>query len=327
MLVFVLFIGALMLLFGLPRVPAEGTNTRIIPQEYSTIQAAIDASLPGDTIMVGEGTYLENIIIYKSVALVGQGPSVTIIDGNGSAQTILITANNVRIEGLNIRGGRRGIYLDGVNGTSILNDRVTDNLEGIFLYAHSNNNVISRNVVSNNIDAGIVLGEETSERSIGFGCRNNTISGNRIVNNHQGIYLFQSSGNRIIENIMSVNHQNDTEDGMYAGEAYDLFFFESSGNKIYHNSFLDDGPYVFDVGAEFAIGGHYWHQSKNVWDNGFPLGGNYWENYTGADLYSGVNQTLQGSDGIADSPYLLYTSNMDNFPLVNPWQMNVTAIY
>jgi parallel beta-helix repeat protein len=291
LLVSVLLIGAVALLFGLLRVQPIVANTRIISQDYSTIQAAIDASSPGDTIMVKPGTYYESIIIYKTVSLVGENPSNTIIEGNGSAQTILVTANGVRIEGFSIRGGIRGIYLDGVNGSTILNNRITNNLVGISLYAYSNNNTIAHNVVSNNTNTGIMLGEGTSERTLNFGCQNNTISGNEIINNHCGISLFQSSGNKIIENRITVNHQNATDDGMYPSEAYDLIFFESSGNQIYHNTFLDSGPYVFDVGADFTIGGQYWHPSNNVWDNGYPSGGNYWSDSMTVDLFGGFNQT------------------------------------
>jgi hypothetical protein len=64
-----------------------------VPQDYATIQAAIDACADGDTVLVSEGTYLENIrykgkaIVVASLYLVdGDTTHIgnTIIDGSGS---------------------------------------------------------------------------------------------------------------------------------------------------------------------------------------------------------------------------------------------------
>jgi hypothetical protein len=53
-----------------------------------------------------------------------------------------------------------------------------------------------------------------------------------------------------------------------------------------------------------------------MWDNGYPDGGNYWSDYTGTDVYSGAGQNIPGSDGIGDTPYVINTSNRDNYPLM-----------
>jgi hypothetical protein len=80
----------------------------------------------------------------------------------------------------------------------------------------------------------------------------------------------------------------------------------SSGNVFYHNSFMAS------VLLTVLVTG------SNTWDNGYPSGGNYWSNYHGADLYSGPNQNLPGSDGIGDTPYVI-GSNTDHYPLMKPW--------
>jgi hypothetical protein len=54
----------------------------------------------------------------------------------------------------------------------------------------------------------------------------------------------------------------------------------------------------------------------NVWDNGYPSGGNYWSDYNGTDLYSGPYQNVTGSDGIGDKPYVIYANNTDDYPLM-----------
>jgi parallel beta-helix repeat protein len=87
-------------------------------------------------------------------------------------------------------------------------------------------------------------------------------------------------------------------------------------NRIYHNNFINNKYHVF--GNEEAI-------STAWWDNGYLSGGNYWDNYDGIDLYSGIYQNETGSDKIGDTPYFYInyddenkTLFIDNYPLIEP---------
>mgnify|MGYP001039313996 CR=1 FL=1 len=51
------------------------------PADFPTIQEAINAANDGDTIFVHGGIYYENIVVNKSVSLIGENRSTTIIDG------------------------------------------------------------------------------------------------------------------------------------------------------------------------------------------------------------------------------------------------------
>jgi hypothetical protein len=57
----------------------------------------------------------------------------------------------------------------------------------------------------------------------------------------------------------------------------------------------------------------------NVWDDGYPSGGNYWSDYKGIDVKSGPNQDQPRSDGIGDTPYVIDANNQDRYPLMNPY--------
>ena len=48
----------------------------------------------------------------------------------------------------------------------------------------------------------------------------------------------------------------------------------------------------------------------NVWDDGYPSGGNYWSDYTGTDA---------DGDGIGDTTYIIDTTNEDRYPLMEAW--------
>ena len=77
---------------------------------------------------------------------------------------------------------------------------------------------------------------------------------------------------------------------------------------IYHNNFEN-----FTVGTTLQT-------LVNVSFNAsYPVGGNYWSNYTGVDHYSGSGQNLPGPDGIGDTPYIINATLKDNYPLMKPW--------
>jgi hypothetical protein len=63
----------------------------------------------------------------------------------------------------------------------------------------------------------------------------------------------------------------------------------------------------------------YSTSSVNVWDDGYPSGGNYWSDYTGLDQKCGPGQNHSGSDGMGDTPYVIDSNNQDGYPLMNPW--------
>jgi hypothetical protein len=71
-------------------------------------------------------------------------------------------------------------------------------------------------------------------------------------------------------------------------------------NTIYHNNFVNNTVQA-EVGEASSV--------VNIWDDGYPSGGNYWNNYNGTD---------NDGDGIGDTPYILNENNQDNYPLVNP---------
>jgi len=80
------------------------------------------------------------------------------------------------------------------------------------------------------------------------------------------------------------------------------------GILAYHNNFYGNAVQASD-----------YNSTDNAWDNGYPIGGNFWSDYTATDTCSGPNQDVcSGPDGIADTPYV-FNYNRDNYPLMQPY--------
>ncbi|UCG70290.1 MAG: hypothetical protein JSV09_04535, partial [Thermoplasmata archaeon] len=108
---------------------------------YSTIQEAIDAALPGDTVFVYDDSspYNENVIVNKSINLIGEDRNTTVIYGGANGARVRIESNWVNISGFTVTGmgpfggDNSGIYLDYSSHVSIDNVNVSGNYVGIYV--------------------------------------------------------------------------------------------------------------------------------------------------------------------------------------------------
>lgn len=92
-----------------------------VPQDFGTIQEAVDAAQPGDTVLVAPGTYTESIRLRSGVALMGSGAAVTTLDAQGVARTLVdfTDATGVTISGFTFKNvGRAQTCADDVFGCS-----------------------------------------------------------------------------------------------------------------------------------------------------------------------------------------------------------------
>jgi len=200
----------------------------------------------------------------------------------------LVNCARITVQNLELTRNWQGILLAFTTDSTITQNNITNNNIGIALYS-SSNNIISGNNIINNYRAIQLSGSS----------KNNSISANNITNNRNGIYLLESPQN-------TVNGNNITNSEIGIG------FIASSNNMIYHNNFISNNRQVYDSHMDDSSV----TPSVNFWDFSYPLGGNYWSDYAGLDVKSGSNQDQPGSDGIGDTPYLIYENNRDNYPLM-----------
>src|SRR4029077_19458484 len=69
-------------------------STLLVPQDYLTIQLAINAASPGDTVMVSAGVYNGNITIGKSLILMGVSATSVIVNASNLAPGITVNATS-----------------------------------------------------------------------------------------------------------------------------------------------------------------------------------------------------------------------------------------
>jgi parallel beta-helix repeat protein len=179
------------------------TSGLVVPDNYPTIQSAVDAASTGDTIHVKSGTYNENLTIDKQITLAGENRANTIITANTDNPTITITTNNVTVTGFTITGSNTGVYITADNCT-LTNNNIEDCSKGIhaqkdadqfFQYIDIKNNTITNNNEEGilfdgtgtpfifNITGNIITGNGYGVRTVdSYRCliQNNTITDNNI---------------------------------------------------------------------------------------------------------------------------------------------------
>jgi len=246
----------------------------------------------------------------------------------------LWNCNNITIENVNISSVFRGIRIINSENCTIENNELSDNYYGIVIEGESSNSFISNNHISNS-ECGISLNVQTNEVSTNAVVTNNLIEDsitydisivrytNSIISNNQitslkddvsyrgiGLQLNYIKYNEITNNTISkrqygilldlTSKYNDVnKNNIFENEFGMLIKQDSFSNIIYNNNFIQNinNVQIIDV--------------VNSWNDSRIIGGNFWDDYGGVDT---------NLDLIGDSSYVIDEYNIDNYPLMIPFE-------
>ena len=209
---------------------------------------------------------------------------VHVFDGldNGSKSGIrLIQVTNGTVMMCTVTNCEWGIAVFSCSEIEVIDNDLTDCYYGVGI-VDSNGVDVWFNRVMNSHGIGIAV-----NYTIGFYFSNNTI----INSSHYGVMVVDCQMGYVASNAVAYSD--------YTG----IRLRNSEQITLFHNALLYNHFQAYDDNI-----------AENAWNLGYPIGGNYWSNYTGVDLYSGPNQDLPGSDGIGDTPYTIGV--FDQYPLM-----------
>ncbi|WAI00520.1 NosD domain-containing protein [Methanogenium organophilum] len=310
----------------------SGPKTIVVDQDGNgdviEIGAALNAAVNGDTILVRNGTYLEELVINTSVTLRSEygSENTAIFSPNENYPVLRITVPNVTIDGFAVDWGfganwgesviegssntltvtncsidisdnehEYGMVLNGADNR-VIGNVVTGGDKGIWL-VNVSDSVVSGNTVKDSVINSIYLSSSSG---------NNLITGNLLESAAILLIGKGSSGNIVTENI---------------ARSPDLCQYWVKISSAEGNAFYENNLYNFTTLASTGANLNAWNATEPVsytyrGETFTGLPGNFLDSYTGVDL---------NGDGLGDTPVNLSSGNYDYHPLMGAWSDGVIS--
>ena len=262
-----------------------------------------------------------NILSHNVIGISNAGSSYSVLRNNTVAnndygiQLFDVDSNDTFLENV-VANNSVGIFLSPASGSILRNNTLIDNECGFLLAQIFVTGAVHYSLIdidsSNLLDGKPVyywINEENKTIPADAGwialidCTGITIENLTLAKNGQGILLVSTTNSTITHNNIACDtygldfmysSNNTICDNMIANNHLGISQYDSSNNTFFHNNFIDNTDTVLSLG------------STNVWDAGYPQGGNYW---------SGYNVLDSNCDGICDVQYGIDARNNDRYPL------------
>ncbi|WP_440954549.1 PGF-pre-PGF domain-containing protein [Methanosarcina sp. Mfa9] len=272
--------------------------------ESGSIQEAINAASPGDTIIVESGTYYENVDVNKTgIILRGMDTDsgLPVVNGTGGEFCIKLSEDNCTLEGFN----------------------VTD-AEEVGIWVASSDNTISDNIVCSEtygfyVDASGYDFFEGYDPGLEYNASNNTFTDNTVYNNGDsdydcyGIFLYKSGFNEFTGNMVS-------NDGNSDYDCYRIYLYEDCDSNVFTGNTLsnagdsDDecyGIYLDDYCDSNVFTGNTLSNNGEYDEDCYGI---YLEDYCNSNKFTGNTLSNAGdSDDECCGIYLYYECNSNVF--------------
>lgn len=296
---------------------------RLVPSHYSTIQAAINASVDGDKIIVSPGTYHETITLSRAVTVTGtnpENPSVTlatVISGDTMHPVITVASTGSRaLKGLTIQNGSDGVFVGGGGGgTTISKCLIRNNYgNGVNMDLWSGGTTVSFCWITNNyssgiraianttltVEAGLIAGNQSGGVSLGSGIYTNVIRDCMIVGNtslDRGGGIYSRDTKLTISNCTIANNQANVGGGLafYSSSYSDTITLTQS---IVWGNTAATGPAFALEGSTFADPETFTANYSDIQAGSYVGQGN-WSWSVAANCFSTIPQfaNANGPDG------------------------------
>ena len=307
--------------------------------QYRTISEAVKSAQFGDTVLVGPGTYVENIVVDKPITVVStNGASATVVKAADTSKDVFVlSGSDITIQGFTITAGKMGVtfghtsncvltgcvvngnvfgvYLSGATGNLVSNNNLNSNGFGTYLDGSSRNK-LSNNSASNEKGGG--GNASLSDGIYMFNSNANNVTHCELSNNQNfGASLFNSKNNAFSNNTLSSNAQfgvrlRDGADSnrfsfntFKANAENGVLIGDSHANTFYFNNFLaEKSDFYTQEGNNINSTKELTYTYSGNLLTGFV--GNYYSNYVGSD---------GDRNGIGDTPF-----SQDKYPLIKPME-------
>ncbi len=272
----------------------QGDEDGTLARPFATLQAAVDAAEPGDAIRIATCVYRENVVIppTRGLSLLGGYPAdfsvrdprvnPVHVQGNGTGPVIAMhyagdtgDVQLLRVDGLTVSGGERGILVESIgNGgilSVVLHDNIIENNHGLTGSNDYGGGILVRgvvpeithNTIRNNTcgkGAGLAVQLHTPEYAIRI--ENNVIEDNAIFSDHGGGVAIMAVQGIIRNNVIRRNRILEgwgwgggmLVDGNRFEGFHNGLYLELSGNIYTENESPSAGSGLFiDEGANVRM--------------------------------------------------------------------------